>query len=702
MNRCLVCLVGLAGLLQAETGFRVAADGTGTHRSISEALAAVPRDGITAFEIRIAPGIHRGKITIPREHPPVILRGESAATTILEWDDFSGREIGPEKPGGKPVVLGTGQTATLAVEADDCSLHNLTIANTHGKGSQAVALAISGRRTIVADCRLKGWQDTLYLRGGDTWLGNTTIEGHCDFIFGGGRAWFEGCVIHCLEAGFITAASTSPEHEFGFVFHRCRITAPEGAGWKTYLGRPWKPEAAVAWIQCEMAGVIHPGGWDPWGKEENKTTARFSEFGSTGPGANAAARVPWSKSIEPLALGSITPWRVLGSDPALGIRASRLAGLSPDRRAAWADYVRGSRSARAKEAAILESEMKSAGLAEPLIAPSGKDFRFQDKAGAAAYTGEAAEALVSAMIGFQSPTGGWAKAVAYDKGPRRPGMRWNSHPGNSSPWHYIATLDNNSTIAQIRHLARFLRHHPGRRDVEESIHRAFDWLKAAEFPDGGWPQVYPLEGAYHDNLTLNDNALLNVLALLEDIRDGDEDFGFLDGTRRAELAAMRLRALALVPRLQVRINNRPTVWAAQHDPISHVPAPARLKEPPALSGAESANLVKFLMTLEDAPPEIHASIRSAIAWFESSSLTAGEQEGADTDGGPQWARFYDPVTAKPIFPGSDDGILYPDWKSMKARNRVAYEFVSDRPEEVIGKLRERWEKMLAKGKTGQR
>ncbi|MBC7644959.1 MAG: signal peptidase I, partial [Thermoleophilia bacterium] len=39
----------------------------------------------------------------------------------------------------------------------------------------------------------------------------------------------------------------------------------------------------------------------------------------------------------------------------------------------------------------------------------------------------------------------------------------------------------------------------------------------AEFPPGGWPQVYPLEGGYHDAITYNDNALANVTDLLEDV-----------------------------------------------------------------------------------------------------------------------------------------------------------------------------------------
>ncbi|NJM92638.1 MAG: ATP-binding cassette domain-containing protein [Rhodospirillaceae bacterium] len=46
---------------------------------------------------------------------------------------------------------------------------------------------------------------------------------------------------------------------------------------------------ALAW--CASAG------WHNWGKVENEATARYAEYGSTGPGANPEARVKWSKQL---------------------------------------------------------------------------------------------------------------------------------------------------------------------------------------------------------------------------------------------------------------------------------------------------------------------------------------------------------------------------------------------------------------------
>ena len=40
--------------------------------------------------------------------------------------------------------------------------------------------------------------------------------------------------------------------------------------------------------------------------------------------------------------------------------------------------------------------------------------------------------------------------------------------------------------------------------------KGLNFILAAQYPNGGWPQGYPLEGAYHDDITLNDNAMMQI------------------------------------------------------------------------------------------------------------------------------------------------------------------------------------------------
>ena len=40
-----------------------------------------------------------------------------------------------------------------------------------------------------------------------------------------------------------------------------------------------------------------PEGWNPWGRANETPQAYYAEFHSTGPGANAAKRAPWSHQL---------------------------------------------------------------------------------------------------------------------------------------------------------------------------------------------------------------------------------------------------------------------------------------------------------------------------------------------------------------------------------------------------------------------
>ena len=162
---------------------------------------------------------------------------------------------------------------------------------------------------MFRNCRFLGNQDTIFLNRGRQYFDHCYIEGTTDFIFGGATAYFDDCVIHCLTSSFITAAATPDFQPFGFVFRNCRITAEPGV--RMYLGRPWRGYSAVAFLNCELPAAIRPEGWHNWDRPEREKTARYAEFGSTGPGANPSARVKWARELTADEAAAITPQRVL-------------------------------------------------------------------------------------------------------------------------------------------------------------------------------------------------------------------------------------------------------------------------------------------------------------------------------------------------------------------------------------------------------
>src|SRR6185437_7298286 len=46
------------------------------------------------------------------------------------------------------------------------------------------------------------------------------------------------------------------------------------------------------------------------------------------------------------------------------------------------------------------------------------------------------------------------------------------------------------------------------------------FLLAMQYPNGCLPQIYPLEGSYHDAATFNDNAMVNALVVLRGVGAG--------------------------------------------------------------------------------------------------------------------------------------------------------------------------------------
>lgn len=283
----------------------VALDGSGNFKSVQEAIMSVP--AATAdlpVIIHIKPGTYKELIYIQREKRFFRLVGEDAARTILTYN-LNANMIGSD---GKPI--GTFRTPSTQIDADDVTAENITFENTAGPVGQALALRVDGDRVVFRNCRFLGWQDTILLNRGRQYFDNCYIEGYVDFIFGAATAWFERCHIHVLRDGFITAASTPADVPFGFVFSHCKITGATNV--KTYLGRPWRAYSAVTFLNTEVSEVVRPEGWHNWNFPEREKTARYTEFSSTGPGANPQARASWTKQLTKSEARAITIRKVLG------------------------------------------------------------------------------------------------------------------------------------------------------------------------------------------------------------------------------------------------------------------------------------------------------------------------------------------------------------------------------------------------------
>jgi pectinesterase len=304
--------VNLAGLAKrfetADTRIiTVSADGSGDFNSIQDAVDSVVEHDSDGFVVLIKPGFYNQRVLIPKSRPLVILRGLDPFKTTISFN------LNHEmlKPDGSDKYRS--DCATLIAECPDLILENLTIENTFGPHPQALAAKLVTERAIAVNCRFLGGQDTLMANSGRQFYLNCYIEGGTDFIYGYSQAVFDNCVIHSKESSHITAhAATEPNLPTGFVFYNCRVTTADGT--MTDLGRPWRPYAKVVYYDCWLDKGIKPAGWDNWRDPNREKTAFFAEFNSSGPGANPASRVKWSRQLTDADAQKFLPENFLKAD----------------------------------------------------------------------------------------------------------------------------------------------------------------------------------------------------------------------------------------------------------------------------------------------------------------------------------------------------------------------------------------------------
>jgi pectinesterase len=280
------------------SSFRVAQDGSGDYKTIQEAINAVRDLSQQQVTIFIKKGIYHEKLTIPTWKTNISLVGESRDSTIISWNDYSGKLYqGGHDAFGKD-KFSTFTSYTVLVQGNDFRAQNLTIENTAGRVGQAVGLHVEGDRAVIQNCRLLGNQDTLYTATQDSrqYYLDCFIEGTTDFIFGEATCIFSNCTINSLTNSYITAASTRPSTKYGYVFFNCRLVADTAAK-KVFLGRPWRPYAKTVFLNTEMGAHIVKQGWENWRNPDNEKTAFYAEYNSSGPGANGGERVKWSKQL---------------------------------------------------------------------------------------------------------------------------------------------------------------------------------------------------------------------------------------------------------------------------------------------------------------------------------------------------------------------------------------------------------------------
>lgn len=214
------------------------------------------------------------------------------------------------------------------MEGDYFIAKDIGFENTAGAAkNQAVALRVGADKSIIYNCLIDGYQDTLYAHTYRQFYRDCTITGTIDFVFGDSAAVFQNCRFLVKKPGagqgnVIMAQSRINVHQpTGVVLQNCTIVEDaslkaDKATVETYLGRPWTEYSRTIIMESFISDVIRPEGYALWNGTYGIDTLFYSEFNNRGPGANKAKRVKW-KGIKELTADQVqryTPKEFIQAD----------------------------------------------------------------------------------------------------------------------------------------------------------------------------------------------------------------------------------------------------------------------------------------------------------------------------------------------------------------------------------------------------
>jgi PelA/Pel-15E family pectate lyase len=273
------------------------------------------------------------------------------------------------------------------------------------------------------------------------------------------------------------------------------------------------------------------------------------------------------------------------------------------------------------------------------------------------------------------------------------------------------TFDNRTTYSHITALATIYAATQTEKYKNAAL-KGLDYMLAAQYDNGGWPQYYPLENNYSRHITYNDDVYAGIIGLFKDITDEKPLYSFIDAKRRKKIQVSYEKGLDCILKTQINEDGVLTAWCQQHDEVTLQPAWARKFEPPCICSAESAKLVLLLMSIKKPSAAIINAIDKAYDWFNASKITGIRVETikAPVDTTPYtisrsdrivvkdaaapaiWTRYYELKTHRPLFCNRDSQVVY-SLAEVARERRTGYAWYNYEPQKVLDKYEE-WKKKI--------
>lgn len=652
--------------------------GNADFTSIQDAINSLPEKANTHRIIFIRKGLYREKIFIEKNFISLVGEDKENTKLVISLARDIWRCENPDDWG----------VATINLKGNDIVLENLSISNDFGfdhineingihvdcpgdslnhfktvkrDGHQMALRTFTTTRLIVRNCILRAF-------GGDTvspwntddgmfYFKNCLMEGGVDFYCPRGWSYAENCVFVAHSKTAAIWHDGSKVKDSKTVLKNCVFTGEDGFK----LGR-YHRDAQFYLINCFFPANMSdtpiylnpsiPQNNIQWGHRVyfyncQRATGNYSWFANN---LESAPDQPIAKQIN-------ANWTFKGKWNPSG--EATLIDLSPI-------VAKNSRSVKKENRNLIDS-------------------------------------IAENMLVYQRLIGGWPKAVNEIK------VDYHVHLSETDKknirndsMHIDATIDNNATSREIRYLVNAYQKTKNIKYLS-ACEKGIYYLLIAQRNNGGWPQYYPDSSLYRGQITFNDDAMINVMEILQDIVEGKNGMDQVSKYLVPLAYKAIQRGVECILRTQIKIGDKLTAWCAQYNPKTFEPEMARKFELVSISGSESVGIVLFLMRLPNPTLAIQQSIIAAVDWFNLVKITGYSFDNISLPGGKKdrviqqspnkviWARFYEIGTNHPFFSGRDSIKKY-DVKEIESERRNGYAWYGTWPKNLLEKEFPQWTK----------
>lgn len=308
------------------------------------------------------------------------------------------------------------------------------------------------------------------------------------------------------------------------------------------------------------------------------------------------------------------------------------------------------------------------------------------------FASDDAKAIAENVLLYQRDIGGWPKNIPMHK---KLSEEEKENLKLLKSYTNEVTFDNGATIQEMLFLSKIYDELPDER-YQKAFLLGLNYILAAQYDNGGWPQFYPLRQGYYSHITYNDDSMVNILKLLKEIKDETGYYSIKPSNKILKKVKKSFeKGIDCILRTQYTQNGVLTAWCAQHDAVTLKPTKARSYELPSLIGKESAQIVMLLMSIEDPSAAVKNSIVHAVNWFDKVKISGLEvvhiyeddkrvdkKVVSNMSADPIWARFMELEDNTPFY-SDRDGIKLGNMPEIGKERRKGYAWYTREPQELL-------------------